>query len=53
MVYSAFVLNYFDKGYVKFVLINFALSAVLDLVWLFVLAGVFFTLIQDYWDPKP
>lgn len=42
MVYSAFILNYFDRGYVKFVLINLAFSAILDLVWLFVLAGVKF-----------
>ena len=40
LVFSAFILNYFDKSYVKFVLISLAYSALLDLVWIFVLAGV-------------
>ena len=42
-VFAMFFLNYFDKYYMGFVLGNLTVAVVLDLVWIFVRTGVFFS----------
>lgn len=55
-VFGVFFLNYFDKTYMKFVLINLGISVILDLVWMIVSANVVFEfiigiLVSEYLNP--
>jgi hypothetical protein len=43
-VFAAFILDYFDKSYVKFILGILGVGILLDFVWLIVMAGVKFML---------
>ena len=43
-IYGIFFLNYFDKIYVKFILINLGISNVLDIAWMVVMANVIYLL---------
>jgi hypothetical protein len=41
-IFGAFILDYFDKSYVKFLLGLLGIGILLDFVWLLVMAGVTF-----------
>lgn len=44
-VFGIFFLGYFDQHYIRFVLITLVVSVLLDLAWLFVNFG-------EYWSPR-
>lgn len=50
LILCAYILNYFEKKYVLFLLAWTALSFVLDLVWLIINAGVILPLFQSFWN---
>lgn len=50
-ILSIFFLNYFDKNYMKFLLILIATTIIFDIVWLSVHARVNIFIIQEYWSP--
>ena len=47
-IFAIVLMGYFDKYYMRFILACLALSIVLDLVWIIVLATVPFTLPSPY-----
>jgi len=52
-VFGIYLLNYFDRSYVRLCLGALLVSVILDFIWLFVMAGVTTTLFSPTLTTKP